>query len=209
MGERITDLAPEAAVRAATAILLLAPSPPLLFMGQEWGASQPFLFFCDFGPELATAVTAGRRKEFARFPEFSDEAARSRIPDPNDIKTFQRTCLDAAGSRTESAMAWRRFHHELLHLRAREIVPRLRRLAGGGSGFDLLGDRALRACWRLDDGASLTLLANMSETPVTDVPTPPGHLLYATPAPMPGGFGGVLPGWSVLWFLEEPAETRQ
>jgi malto-oligosyltrehalose trehalohydrolase len=209
MGERFTDLAPVAAVRAATAILLLAPSPPLLFMGQEWGASQPFLFFCDFGPELAAAVTQGRRQEFARFPEFSDEAAQSRIPDPNDIKTFQRTCLNLDGARTESATAWRRFHQELLHLRAREIVPRLRRLAAGGSGFDLLGERALRACWRLDDGASLTILTNMSDTPVSGVPTPPGRLLYATPAPMPGGFDGVLPGWSALWFLEELTETHR
>jgi malto-oligosyltrehalose trehalohydrolase len=209
MGERIVDLAPEAAVRAATAILLLAPSPPLLFMGQEWGASQPFLFFCDFGPELAAAVTQGRRQEFARFPEFSDEAAQSRIPDPNDIKTFQRTCLNLDGARTESATAWRRFHQELLYLRAREIVPRLRQLAAGGSGFDLLGERALRACWRLDDGASLTILTNMSDTPVSGVPTPPGRLLYATPAPMPGGFDGVLPGWSALWFLEELTETHR
>jgi len=209
MGERLTDLAPETAVRAATAILLLAPSPPLLFMGQEWGASQPFLFFCDFGPELAAAVTQGRRQEFARFPEFSDEAAQSRIPDPNDIKTFQRTCLNPAGARTESATAWRRFHQELLYLRAREIVPRLRQLAAGGSGFDLLGERALHACWRLDDGASLTILTNMSDTPVSGVPTPPGRLLYATPVPMPGGFDGVLPGWSALWFLEELTETRR
>jgi malto-oligosyltrehalose trehalohydrolase len=209
MGERITGLAPEAAVRAATAILLLAPSPPLLFMGQEWGASQPFLFFCDFSPELAAAVTQGRRQEFSRFPEFSDTAAQSRIPDPNDIKTFQRTCLHLDDSRTGPAMAWRRFHRELLHLRAREVVPRLRRLAGGGSGFVLLGDRALRACWRLDDGASLTLLANMSDTPVGDVTSPPGLLLYATPTPMPGGFGGMLPGWSALWFLEESTGTRR
>jgi len=209
MGERLTDLAPETAVRAATAILLLAPSPPLLFMGQEWGASQPFLFFCDFGPELAAAVTQGRRQEFARFPEFSDEAAQSRIPDPNDIKTFQRTCLNLDGARTESATAWRRFHQELLYLRAREIVPRLRQLAAGGSGFDLLGERALHACWRLDDGASLTILTNMSDTPVSGVPTPPGRLLYATPVPMPGGFDGVLPGWSALWFLEELTETRR
>jgi len=209
MGERLTDLAPETAVRAATAILLLAPSPPLLFMGQEWGASQPFLFFCDFGPELAAAVTQGRRQEFARFPEFSDEAAQSRIPDPNDIKTFQRTCLNLDGARMESATAWRRFHQELLYLRAREIVPRLRQLAAGGSGFDLLGERALHACWRLDDGASLTILTNMSDTPVSGVPTPPGRLLYATPVPMPGGFDGVLPGWSALWFLEELTETRR
>jgi hypothetical protein len=117
--------------------------------------------------------------------------------------------LNLDGARTESATAWRRFHQELLHLRAREIVPRLRRLAAGGSGFDLLGERALRACWRLDDGASLTILTNMSDTPVSGVPTPPGRLLYATPAPMPGGFDGVLPGWSALWFLEELTETHR
>ncbi|MGH7717073.1 MAG: malto-oligosyltrehalose trehalohydrolase, partial [Vulcanimicrobiaceae bacterium] len=56
-GERITALAKPEAVRAATAVVLLAPSPPMLFMGEEWGSSSPFLFFCDFDPELATLVT--------------------------------------------------------------------------------------------------------------------------------------------------------
>ena len=66
-GERITQLADPRAVRAASAILLLAPSPPLLFMGEEFGAQSPFLFFCDFEKDLAQAVTAGRRNEFAHF----------------------------------------------------------------------------------------------------------------------------------------------
>jgi malto-oligosyltrehalose trehalohydrolase len=208
LGERITGLAPPAAVRAATAVLLLAPSPPLLFMGQEWGAPRPFLFFCDFGPELAAAVTQGRRREFARFPEFSDERAQSRIPDPNDEKTFEHTRLDRNDSLTANARTWREFHRELLTLRAREIAPRLRRLAGGGAGFEPLGARALRVHWRLDNGVSLTLLANLGNKPAGDAPRPPGRLLYATPSSTPGAFDGALPPWSVMWFLDEAGVRR-
>src|SRR5579872_6769263 len=70
-GERLSAIVEsEAALRAAVAILLLAPSPPLLFMGEEWAASQPFPYFCDFGPELAEKVREGRRREFARFGAF-------------------------------------------------------------------------------------------------------------------------------------------
>ncbi|MGD8875115.1 MAG: malto-oligosyltrehalose trehalohydrolase, partial [Gammaproteobacteria bacterium] len=93
-GERITLLADAARIRAATVLLLLAPAPPLLFMGEEWGCTQPFLFFCDFGPELAEQVVAGRRQEFAQFPQFSDPAARRRIPDPLDSATFRQSVLD-------------------------------------------------------------------------------------------------------------------
>src|SRR5690606_18049024 len=93
-GDRIVSLAAPEAVRAATAILLLAPSPPLLFMGEEWGADQPFPFFCDFGDELADKVREGRRQEFARFPQFRDEAVRARIPDPNAPETFAQAVLD-------------------------------------------------------------------------------------------------------------------
>ncbi|HEY4439701.1 MAG TPA: malto-oligosyltrehalose trehalohydrolase, partial [Candidatus Elarobacter sp.] len=92
-GERITALAPERAVRAATAVLLLAPALPLLFMGEEWGASTPFLFFSDFGGELGAAVTEGRRREFAAWPAFADPATRERIPDPQDPATMRASVL--------------------------------------------------------------------------------------------------------------------
>ena len=81
-------------MRAAVAILLLAPSPPLLFMGEEFGADTPFLFFCDFEKDLAAAVTSGRRNEFARFARFSDPAERERIPDPGAAETFAASRLD-------------------------------------------------------------------------------------------------------------------
>jgi maltooligosyltrehalose trehalohydrolase len=206
-GERITRLAPAAAVRAATAVLLLAPSPPLLFMGQEWGATQPFPFFCDFGGDLATAVTEGRRREFARFPEFSDAGARARIPDPNAAETFTAACLDWAGAGTEEARAWRRFHRELLALRAREIVPRLRQLRAAVAGFELAGGGALRAEWRLGDGARLALIANLGDAPVSGGPAPAGDLLYAVPE-LSGAYDGHCPAWSVLWFLDRTPGSR-
>ena len=207
-GERLTRLAPAPAVKAATAILLLAPSPPLLFMGQEWGATQPFPFFCDFGGELADAVTAGRRREFARFPEFSDPRARERIPDPNAEDTFTSACLDWNESRAAPARAWRQFHSELLAVRRRVIVPRLHALTADASGFILLGDRALRAHWRFDDGARLTLLANLSDDAVSGVERPPGELMYALPPLSAKVSDGHLPAWSVWWFLDHATGGR-
>ena len=93
-GDRVTDFAPAEAVRAIAAVYLLLPQIPMLFMGEEWGAAQPFPFFCDFGPELADAVRKGRREEFARFPEFQDPAMRERIPDPMAEETFASAKLD-------------------------------------------------------------------------------------------------------------------
>ena len=71
-GERLNMLASPEAMRALASVYLLAPQIPMLFMGEEWGATSPFPFFCDFTGELAEAVRKGRREEFSRFPEFSD-----------------------------------------------------------------------------------------------------------------------------------------
>ncbi|MBY0396522.1 MAG: malto-oligosyltrehalose trehalohydrolase, partial [Thermoleophilia bacterium] len=94
LGERITAIAPPEAVRAATAISLLGPQIPLLFMGEEWAAPQPFPFFADFGGDLADAVRDGRRAEFAGFPAFQDPASRDRIPDPAAEATVRSATLD-------------------------------------------------------------------------------------------------------------------
>ena len=86
-------LAEPAALDAALAVLLLRPSPPLMFMGDEWGATQPFPFFCDFTGDLADAVRSGRRSEFAEaYAEHGDE-----IPDPLAEETRVR------GARLERA----------------------------------------------------------------------------------------------------------
>ena len=93
-GERIDALADPVLVRAARACLLLSPHTPMLFMGEEYAAATPFPYFCDFGPELAAAVSQGRRDEFGRFAAFADEAARAAIPDCNAPESFALAKLD-------------------------------------------------------------------------------------------------------------------
>ncbi|MBY4859380.1 malto-oligosyltrehalose trehalohydrolase, partial [Burkholderia contaminans] len=125
-GERLRTLANEDAVRAATALLLLAPSIPLLFMGEEDGSTQPFQFFTDYRGALADAVREGRRREFAAFPAFTDAAHRDAIPDPNDIATFVRSTLHGSSDETTpDTDAWRRFYRSALTVRAALVTPNL------------------------------------------------------------------------------------
>src|SRR5690606_34312305 len=91
LGERLTRDVSLDAYCAASTLLLFLPMTPLLFMGQEWAASTPFLFFTDHEPELGEQVVRGRREEFKGFAAFCDEAARERIPDPQAEATFLRS----------------------------------------------------------------------------------------------------------------------
>src|SRR5262249_50675795 len=92
-GDRLAAHVPPRALPAAVAVLLLAPSPPLLFMGEEWAATTPFPFFCDLGPALAPLVREGRRREFAH-----DPAVRE-APDPTAEETFATAVLRPAEAR--------------------------------------------------------------------------------------------------------------
>ena len=95
LGERLSHIVKnEDALRAMTAVVLLAPSVPMLFMGEEWAAAEPFPYFCDFQPELAQAVREGRKREFAKFARFTDPEQRQRIPDPTDPRTVAAARLD-------------------------------------------------------------------------------------------------------------------
>jgi maltooligosyltrehalose trehalohydrolase len=93
-GERLHHQIDAAAYRAASTLLLLAPETPLMFMGQEWAAGAPFLFFTDHEPALGKLVTEGRRKEFQRFESFSRPDAVATIPDPQHVSTFERSRLN-------------------------------------------------------------------------------------------------------------------
>lgn len=93
-GDRLNPAIDLAAFRAASALLLTAPATPLLFMGQEWAATTPFLYFTDHEEDLGKLVTEGRRQEFRHFLAFVDPEARERIPDPQAVSTFEASRLD-------------------------------------------------------------------------------------------------------------------
>jgi maltooligosyltrehalose trehalohydrolase len=162
LGERLHRLAEPARERAALACLLLAPQAPLLFMGEEWAASTPFLYFCDHAEGLASAVRDGRRAEFARFAAFADPAARRRIPDPNDLATFAASRLDW-GERERAPHRERiELVRRLLALRHARLAPRL---AGASGGRTTVAGSLLRAEWTLGDGALLTIALDFASTP--------------------------------------------
>ncbi len=178
-GERLTSLASAEAVRAVAAVYLLLPQIPMLFMGEEWAAEQPFPFFCDFEPELAEAVRTGRRAEFARFPEFQDPETRERIPDPTAAQTFAAAKLRWEDMEREPHAAWFEWYRGVLALRRKEIVPRLHRLCHGGT-FTVLAPGAVIVRWPLSDVADeeLVLEANLSAGPVQGSFAQVGRVLW-------------------------------
>jgi maltooligosyltrehalose trehalohydrolase len=172
-GERLSTLAHPDALHAAYAFTLLSPHIPMLFMGDEYGERKPFLFFTAYQNELATAVRDGRRREFAAFPEFSDPNKRARIPDPNDASTFSdsRPEPQHAGETTRQRIA------ALIALRRREIVPWLDR--DSSRSTQVLGDKALLACWQRADGRTLYLHLNLADEPCV-APAMRGEPLHGT-----------------------------
>jgi maltooligosyltrehalose trehalohydrolase len=93
LGDRLSHSVSIDAYCSVSALLLLLPTTPLLFMGQEWAASSPFLFFTDHEEELGRRIVDGRRKEFRHFRAFADPGGTARIPDPQATETFMRSRL--------------------------------------------------------------------------------------------------------------------
>lgn len=177
-GERISMLAASNRVRVAVATFLLAPGIPMLFMGEEWAASSPFLYFCDFEPALAPSVRDGRRHEFADFAAFADANTRTRIPDPGDTKTFTRSIVHWDERDQTSHREVLALYRELLAVRAREIGPRLAGMKGGGRVI-LARERALSVQWMLGDGSEINLRANFDDDP-SELPIFKGKTLFTT-----------------------------
>ena len=199
MGERLSVLADPQALAAATALLLLSPFIPLLFMGDEWATRTPFLFFTDHNEELAKLVREGRRREFAHFAAFQDEARRALIPDPNAVATFTSSVPDpaeAAGGAHAEALA---VHKRLLALRHKHVVPGI---AGCRSlGARALGRSAVRASWRLGNGSVLTIASNFGEQPVA-ADAAAGTVIFSTVA---FAQGSPIPPRCTVATIAEPA----
>lgn len=185
-GERLTALVKAAPLEAALAVLLLQPSPPLLFMGEDWGAAEPFPFFCDFKGDLAEAVREGRKKEFA---EAYAKHGGADIPDPLAARTRDAAVLDwdAIGmsphrERLAKVAA-------LLRARRDHVAPLAREMRGGAEAK--IADGVLSAEWRAGE-RRLQLLANL-----TDAARPRPAVTWGTPiwGDQPPSS---LPAWSVF-----------
>jgi maltooligosyltrehalose trehalohydrolase len=187
LGERLHHQVDLAAYRAASVLLLCAPATPLLFMGQEWAASSPFLYFTDHPEELGTLVTEGRRKEFRHFSAFADAAARGRIPDPQDEATFRASRLHWPETTQEPHASTLRLYQRLLALRRRE--PPFRSDAFTAYA---LTDSTLLLRQDADEGASLVAIIQMNGSSQVHLGT---HECLA---------GLNLSLWQILFTTEDP-----
>jgi malto-oligosyltrehalose trehalohydrolase len=198
-GERLPLIAAPAAIRAITALYLLLPQVPMLFMGEEWGSEQPFAFFCDFHGDLAEAVRRGRREEFARFPEFKDEATRERIPDPQAEATFLSAKLNWAQTQQPGPGAWLEWYRRLLALRQKVLWPLLPEIKEHAGRYEVLAPSAVRVTWQMDGDARLILETNLSNATVEGLFAGDGRILWQEGE---GHLAGAGP-WCTRWSLHD------
>jgi maltooligosyltrehalose trehalohydrolase len=167
LGERLHHQINLAAYRAATALLLCSPATPLLFMGQEWAAGTPFLFFTDHDRELGRRVTEGRRQEFKSFSAFSDPHARECIPDPQAESTFLASKLNWAEAEQEPYAATRRLYQALLHLRRTE--PALQRASRTSYAAVACAESGILLLRTASSGPAVLLVVQLWEEGTLDV----------------------------------------
>ncbi|WP_437691901.1 malto-oligosyltrehalose trehalohydrolase [Sorangium sp. So ce176] len=180
LGDRLGAAVSPAAFRTMSALLLITPYTPLLFMGQEWNARTPFQYFTDHDAELGRLVTEGRRREFQYFTSFSG----AEVPDPQDPRTFQRSKLDwSERQRPEHAgvLAW---YRELLGLRAAH--PALRRRGRGDFSAEAISPDAVRIERRGGEATVIALVALRGALDV-DLGRPEARALAFSEEPRFGG----------------------
>src|SRR5690606_7575157 len=205
-GQRLHQLCSPGVFRALTATMLLGPQTPLLFMGQEFNASAPFLFFADHQDELRRLVHEGRRDVLARFPGAKSGDGRDAIADPGDLSTFTRSKLDwRECTRDNPALC---LHRDLLALRHEDPVLR----GQGRRGFDgaVLTEQAFVLRWFDATEGDRLLVVNLGQEireralPEPLLAPPRGRnwsLHWSSDHPRYGGHGTVDPdpahGWLV------------
>ncbi|MGJ5178512.1 malto-oligosyltrehalose trehalohydrolase [Bradyrhizobium oligotrophicum] len=189
-GDRLEAIAPPDGIAAALAVTLLAPTVPMLFMGEEWGSKQPFPFFCDFQGDLAHAVRKGRRREYEwAYARYGDD-----VPDPLDVETFESAIIDWDARHEQPGRERLALVRRLLAVRHSEVAPRLPGATFGEA--NVTDDGHLTAHWVMGDGSRLRLLANASDKALANRSTEfPGTSIWG------GTPGDRLPPWSVFWSI--------
>jgi maltooligosyltrehalose trehalohydrolase len=195
-GERLDAIADPNRIAIARAALLLSPHIPMLFMGEEWGARTPFLYFVDFAdePELAEAVRAGRQNEFAGFAEFASGAAT--IPDPNAIETFRRSRVDDSDvSDPEHARVRAQVRH-LLRLRRDHVTPLLESNFLEAHASTDQKTSIIDVSWRFSAG-SLRFVINLGLGEV-EMEANELDIIYASAGVTPMSDRALMPPWSLI-----------
>lgn len=195
-GRRLHHQIEPALFRALSALLLFAPETPLLFMGQEWAASTPFLFFTDHHPELGRLVTEGRRTEFSRFEAFAHEETRARIPDPQAASTFEASRLKWDERADAPHAGLLELYRTLLRLRRDETALR----AGGRFEIVELDNSGLAVARGEARGDALLLVAWLQGS---------GAYEHGRRGPlMPGGHWSIVLSTEESRFQESPDQAR-
>lgn len=198
-GERIHELASAEAIRAVASLYLLLPQTPMLFMGEEWGATSRFPYFCDYKGELAKEVREGRRKQFAETMENCDAAELDKVPDPQAEETFRCAKLrwDELGEPAHEV--WLGWYREALRVRREVIAPLLPRIGTDEYTYEIVGPRALVIRWQLRDGGELRLAVNLCDGG-REFPEVGGRVVMQTGE---GWRGGKMAAWSVVWSVAD------
>lgn len=198
-GDRINKLANDDAVKAVTAIYLLSPQIPMLFMGEEWASKRPFPFFSDVPPEFRDVVRKGRQEELKSTAEHEDPSKPEveEAVDPTSAKTFASAKLDWESVESAPHAGWLQHYRALIDVRRMEIIPRLGGIEGFASQYEVIGPKAVLITWRMGDGSMLRLYANLDDDAQGDVPMVEGRRVYLQ------GFAeeGRLGPWTVLWTI--------
>jgi maltooligosyltrehalose trehalohydrolase len=186
-GLRVHQLTSPGRYRAMTALMLLAPETPMLFQGQEFAASSPFLYFADQKEELARLIGKGRAEFLSQFPSLAQPEAQASLPDPADPRTFERCKLDLRERESHSDVY--RLHADLLKLRREEPVFRAQRR--GAVDGAVLGAQAFVLRYFGENGDDRLLVMNL------------GRDLHLDPAPEPllAPPAGCL--WETQWSSED------
>ncbi|WP_246762878.1 MULTISPECIES: malto-oligosyltrehalose trehalohydrolase [unclassified Rhizobium] len=192
LGDRVLASSPANAVKAVIAIYLLAPEIPMLFMGEEWGAEEPFPFFCDFDEDLNEKVRKGRREELSRLPGFDADD----LLDPTAPSTFAAAKLDWSKRTTSDVLE---YYRTLLDLRHRKIVPLLKGVAGGSAVYRSAGN-AIAVDWTLAESRHLHLRANLGSEAGRPLDPQQGD---AETIFRLGSDGGDLAPWTVIWSMSK------
>ena len=190
MGDRMIASHSIEALKAIAAVYLLSPQIPMLFMGEEWGSTDPFPFFCDLDEDLNSKVRLGRKEELSRLPGFDAEDA----PDPTCDATFRSAKL--RWDRAEQDRTLKEYYERLITLRRENIVPLLTQAQGHLSIHHKDDDPLIRVHWQLGN-ATLRLTANLSEKAIAATIPVEGRTLFASDNISHDQFGA----WTVVWTL--------